>query len=72
MIQEDAANFQVQLVHLFRVFEVNVAVGLKVDHEAKEEDWGVTLTSVDPQVHCVSSGPVKARKPRKKKDVLSG
>lgn len=68
MIREDADNFQRQLVHLFRVFEVDVAVGIT---KVAGDGYGVTLTSVDPQVRAVNSGPVKAQK-TKKKDVLSG
>jgi hypothetical protein len=67
MIREDAENFQKQLVHLFRVFEVDVAVGLtKVDDE-----HGVSLLSQTDEVECKHVGRVKAQK-AKKKDVLSG
>ena len=67
MIQEDAVNFQKQLVHLFRVFEVDVAVGL----QNKKDDYGVALISTDSQVTCKDVGKISAQKD-KKKDVLSG
>lgn len=66
MIQEDAINFQAQLKHLFRVFEVDVAVGL----HSKDGDYGCTLLSSDPQL--VAHDTILPAKKAKKKDPLSG
>jgi hypothetical protein len=71
MIQEDAVNFQKQLVHLFRVFEVNVAVGL----HNKGDEYGCTLLSNDPQLQAggVDATPLpKKQRAKRPKDVLSG
>jgi hypothetical protein len=72
MIREDADNFQRQLVHLFRVFEADVAVGIQRYRKNDAEGYGVSLTSIDPQVHATNTGQVVAQKGKaKKKDVLS-
>lgn len=84
MIAEDAANFQKQLIHLFRVFEVNAAVtaGLVALHKDSDdrplpvdddsEDWGVTVLSTDIQLKATYAGPDALKRPRKKKGVLDG
>ena len=66
MIREDALNFQRQLEHLFRTFEVDVAVGL----HSKDGDYGCTLISSDNQLAAHVNS--KATKKAKKKDVLGG
>ena len=68
MIREDAANFQRQLIHLFRVFEVDAAVTAGL---IGKDDWGVSIISTDAQLK-LTDVESKPQKPKKKKDVLSG
>lgn len=66
MIQEDAINFQKQLIHLFRTFEVEADVGL----HGNKGDYGCTVISQDEQLVVHPAANTKKRPA--KKDVLSG
>jgi hypothetical protein len=70
MIIEDVTNFQRQLEHLFRTFEVDASVSCGL---IGKEDWGVTVISTNPEFKAIYAGdsPVAKRK-AKKKDALSG